>query len=57
MRWKKVADDPGFKQLLVQVEPHLIKEIKTRATRINTTMKAWVLQAIYEKIKREDMAQ
>lgn len=57
MRWKKVSEDPGYQQLIVLIDPNLKKEVKQRAIRINATMKAWVLQAIHEKIKREDMAQ
>jgi hypothetical protein len=46
----------GYKQMLILIDPQLLVDIKARALFSNTTLKAWILQAIAEKIIREDKA-
>jgi hypothetical protein len=46
----------GYSQMIILVEAPVHQEIKARALFKNTTLKDWVLQAIAEKIVREDKA-
>ncbi len=46
----------GYKQMLILIDPQLLVDIKVRALFSNTTLKEWILQAIAEKIIREDKA-
>lgn len=46
----------GYKQMIVLVDPTTFQDIKARALFNNTSLKRWVLQAIAEKIIREDKA-
>lgn len=49
-----VKNNTGFNQLIILIEPAIHQDIRTRATFHNTSLKGWVLQAIAEKIIRED---
>ncbi len=40
--------------IIVKVGTDIHKEIKMRAIKRNMTIKMWVLQAIFEKMKKED---
>ena len=46
----------GFKQLSIHADEHIINSVKLRAMAMNTTIRNWILQAIAEKIAREDAA-
>jgi hypothetical protein len=46
----------GYKQMVVNMDPALLTDIKSRALFKNITLKKWVLQAILEKIAQEDKA-
>jgi hypothetical protein len=47
----------GFKQLSIHADENIINSVKLRAMVMNTTIRNWILQAIAEKIAREDAAQ
>lgn len=47
----------GFKQLSIHADENIINSVKLRAMNMNTTIRKWLLQAIAEKIAREDAAQ
>jgi predicted HicB family RNase H-like nuclease len=44
----------GHSQLLILIDPAVHQDIKARAVFKNVSLKDWVLQAIAEKIARED---
>ena len=46
----------GYKQMVILIDPAILQDIKARALFNNTSLKGWVLQAIAEKIIREDKA-
>ena len=46
-----------IKRLLLNVSDELHKEVKSRAVYKNISMKKWILQAILEKIKKENQYQ
>lgn len=41
------------KQLIIEINENLHKQLKARALNNNMTLKMWVLSAILEKIKNE----
>jgi hypothetical protein len=46
----------GFSQLLILIDAVIHEEVKTRALFNGISIKKWVMQAIAEKIVREDRA-
>ena len=46
----------GYKQMVINMDPELLTDIKGRALFRNMTLKKWVLQALLEKIAQEDRA-
>lgn len=42
------------KRLLLEVPEEIHKEVKSRAIFINISMRKWILQAILEKMAKED---
>lgn len=45
------------KHLIVETPAEIFKEVKKRAIDKGITLKKWILQAILEKMEREDRAQ
>ncbi len=52
-----IAKTPRSRQLSLYVEPSLAQQMKMRARNLSTSVNTWILQAIAEKMIREDKAQ
>jgi predicted HicB family RNase H-like nuclease len=46
----------GHSQLLILIDPAVHQDIKARAVFLNISLRNWVLQAIAEKMDRENRA-
>lgn len=47
----------GIKHIILKVPFEMHRDIKLRTTQRNVSIKAWVLQAIIDRIKAEDSSQ